>query len=120
MTHYEIDKYEYSQERTGGGWILLILGTIAAAVSVYPWLNFYHGLKACGRNFVEALDKYTKVFALFAGLTLVWFILTTFASVRFSRQRRVWRTSPSPIVGGIFIFLEYAIYAAAIAIWFLR
>ena len=110
---------EYPEEKTGGGWVFLILGTMFLLGSLYPYLKLDTALTEANRNYLAVLKGSYLVVALFAGLVLVWLIFTIVSNIRFSKRKRVWGRSFGIFLGRFFILAEYAAFVLLIVFWFI-
>ena len=112
--------YEYYEEkRPRGGWVVLILATIAILFAAYPYMELYPAFRSLDKNIMELFKQHATIAALFIGLSVVWFILTIAANVKFSRHRRYYGRNFGDFLGNFFVFLEYAGYALLIVLLFI-
>ena len=118
--YYDYPDYQdYPQEKTGGGWVFLILATMFLLGSLYPYLKLDTALTDANRDYLGVIKANPLIVALFGGLVLVWFIFTIASNIRFSKHKRVWGGSFGTFLGRFFIFLEYAAFALLIVFWFI-
>ena len=114
---YEYEEYEI--RKTKGGWVFLILATIALLGCLYPWLKLNAAIKELDKNVLAAIKANALQFVLFCGLAVVWFIFTIVSNVRFSRRRRIFGFNFGSMLGRFFLLGEYAAFVILIVVWFI-
>ena len=104
--------------RRGTPWAFLIISSIIALVDVYFWLPFYRACQAYDHNIFKAMDEYTKAFAIFAGIALVFFVFSVITLISFAKIKKFWGRSFGNFLGKLILFLEYAAYVVAVLLFF--
>jgi len=115
---------EYRQYRSYGSrvaraWVVLILGSIALAAAMYPWLKFYHAVHPWSGNYLETIKANVKIFGLYVGLVAVFLLFSIIANVKLSTTKRDWGRGFGIFFGRFVILLEYIGLALSVAFLFI-
>ena len=111
--------YRSYGSRVARAWVVLILGSIALAVAMYPWLKFYHAVHPWSGNYLETIKANLKIFGAYAGLCVLYLILSIVANVKLSTTKRDWGRGFGIFFGRFVILLEYVGLALSVAFLFI-